>query len=727
LDAIRGGKLSIWSNKEKWGAYETVSDPTTYSYSGVIPSDDYSFELTSSKYKVTVVLEGIKVYGGRNTTVTLTPPEPASLYVRVKDEDGNPVKDVKITLIITETRTAASYWTNMDGWASIGGLGNGRQAIYENWYGSGVTDIIASITQELEKDYYPPDPIKGVDLSTGIHEIDITLYKRPKGTLSGIITGFGGTPLENAYLTIIQEVAGRKVTRYVNTDASGSYSIELNTGPAEVSIRHTTATKNTNWQYNVLIEEGKTTDLSVDLKPEAIIKVNAYTKLAGQPEYPIVMSSWRVEAHIMITIRKVDSQGNSRYVTHNSIEGMNDTFLIPYAQPGDRYEVTLDGRAAGFEIETAIVEMDESLVASVEMHLMEKGLIKTDFRNQQGKKFSGLSRSIYIYNGNDANSSLVTSITSGDNDISLHLDDGQYTAIFCWGTGRRDVTVTGGQLPPNHDYLLTLGGMENHLTTTMRSDYVKVENIKVEFNKITDLGRIIVPYGVLTTKNAFDNDGTWFTSSKSVAGPGSVITLRAHYQLSEGFEPEGDVGSPRLSIDIPNGTKLVEGSVVVETDNGIVPNYEVRDYEIVVDLRGERGWLCSNSGTVTYQVQVDRRPEWPIAAASAIMYYRGWDHMGNFSDLAELIGEVYIEIPYVSISAPEIVISPFVNLKGYAPPDTDIRIYDGPCLIAETTVSRYGTWMQQVELVNRGDPSNHWLYARVIDKEGNELSFTGPW
>ena len=65
----------------------------------------------------------------------------------------------------------------------------------------------------------------------------------------------------------------------------------------------------------------------------------------------------------------------------------------------------------------------------------------------------------------------------------------------------------------------------------------------------------------------------------------------------------------------------------------------------------------------------------------------------------------------------------YCKYQGICATDTDIRIYDGSCLLAETRVSRYGTWMQEVELADKGDPSDHWLYAKLADEEGNELAW----
>ena len=38
FNAIRSGKLSIWSNSEKSGDYKTVDNPGTYTFNGLVPA-----------------------------------------------------------------------------------------------------------------------------------------------------------------------------------------------------------------------------------------------------------------------------------------------------------------------------------------------------------------------------------------------------------------------------------------------------------------------------------------------------------------------------------------------------------------------------------------------------------------------------------------------------------------------------------------------------------------
>ena len=126
--------------------------------------------------------------------------------------------------------------------------------------------------------------------------------------------------------------------------------------------------------------------------------------------------------------------------------------------------------------------------------------------------------------------------------------------------------------------------------------------------------------------------------------------------------------NPKLRLGIPNGTTLIEESIVIETENDYQPDVVISSlsaeyFEInLADFSGG-GNLCSNSGTITYQVRVKRQPEWPLTVASASMSYESRNISGLFSTVNEMLGEVHIEIPYISISAPEVVTSPIVNIK----------------------------------------------------------------
>ena len=75
---------------------------------------------------------------------------------------------------------------------------------------------------------------------------------------------------------------------------------------------------------------------------------------------------------------------------------------------------------------------------------------------------------------------------------------------------------------PDESYMLTLGALEDHLSSMQSLEYVKVENIGVTFNQITDLSRIGVPYISYTSGSAFSNEESWLISNKTTAGPNSV-------------------------------------------------------------------------------------------------------------------------------------------------------------------------------------------------------------
>ena len=342
---------------------------------------------------------------GRNTTVTIDLPETVNLYIRVVDETGNPVQDALVTVIDPDTGfTIVSCLSNEDGWAAVGSNTSGKQPVLENRFFMGKVSIKTSLPSQDLKLKFDPEAVVKSNLIPGNNEIEIELDKRPMGVLEGVITGFNGNPLRDASLRIIQIVAGEYVTRSIKTDEDGRYSIELNTGSAGVSISHWRVANNSSF-YNVLIRDDETTTLDVTLKPDAYIKINAYTQLAGELEYPIVMDSWRVSSSFKITIRRTDNP--NQYVNYRmAADGLNCTFIIQDANPGDQFEVTLEDKNVGLGSETVTVELNEDGFAIAEIHLIEKGLLKADVRDQQGLKRTGFSRKVWIYDGNNPDSSL---------------------------------------------------------------------------------------------------------------------------------------------------------------------------------------------------------------------------------------------------------------------------------------------------------------------------------
>ena len=223
------------------------------------------------------------------------------------------------------------------------------------------------------------------------------------------------------------------------------------------------------------------------------------------------MDSWRVSSSFKITIRRTDNP--NQYVNYRmAADGLNCTFIIQDANPGDQFEVTLEDKNVGLGSETVTVELNEDGFAIAEIHLIEKGLLKADVRDQQGLKRTGFSRKVWIYDGNNPDSSLVTSITSGSNDISVNLEEGEYTAVFSWGAGQQ--SIASGYMP-DESYMLTLGALEDHLSSMQSLEYVKVENIGVTFNQITDLSRIGVPYISYTSGSAFSNEESAYLKQNS--------------------------------------------------------------------------------------------------------------------------------------------------------------------------------------------------------------------
>ena len=156
-NAIRSGKLSIWSNSEKSGDYKTVDNPGTYTFNGLIPGGDYLLKLTGLYDQVVFVLENIEVQRGRNTTVTIDLPETVNLYIRVVDETGNPVQDALVTVIDPDTGfTIVSCLSNEDGWAAVGSNTSGKQPVLENRFFMGKVSIKTSLpSQDLKLKFDP--------------------------------------------------------------------------------------------------------------------------------------------------------------------------------------------------------------------------------------------------------------------------------------------------------------------------------------------------------------------------------------------------------------------------------------------------------------------------------------------------------------------------------------------------------------------------------------------
>ncbi|MDG6982739.1 MAG: hypothetical protein JRM74_04720 [Nitrososphaerota archaeon] len=508
---------------------------------------------------------------------------------------------------------------------------------------------------------YTTSATTGNDLQT------LTLQMVQVGFISGVVTfSNNATGVAGATVSV-----GSLSTQ---TGASGAYTITVPSGSGNITVTSLTGNFEPVTQaFAVSVQQSITANLTVTPILNGYIKVNLFTQyVGGVLEGPLPID-WRVAVHFSLYALRSDGQQFGPYAL------WVDNSLPVRGVPGDSFEVCITGSEADLPsacttVVSSLVSSNDSIAATVTFDLIQPGVIKgTVVSAASGLPVTGgWNAAVYFVNASTGASVYVGSFenTSATMEFSVPF------------AGGYDVYVNSGSLSGTLTTNVLLGTLDN------------VGNVTV------------YPAGFFT-----DRPGNSLIASPSVTTVGSEVQMRGSYDYSG----TNTLYNVTLIIPVPGGTSLVPGSILL---NGAPQAGAQLGSDVVVGV-GTLG--AGATGVLRYTLDVTSA----IGNETSFRPVLFINYTLSGTVTQELVGATTVTVVHISIVAPSQVVSTSVPVSGQGPPGSALQVYDGNSSIGSLTVPAGGYWSATVTLVNRGDPSNHTLYAvaklasGVTERSGN--------
>ncbi|MCL2577258.1 MAG: dockerin type I repeat-containing protein [Defluviitaleaceae bacterium] len=545
-----------------------------------------------------------------------------------------------------------------------------------NWYKQDETGIFATGTRidgieigtELRYEIILASPWRGVyENAEGTHivsdtfnTINIMLEPTKRVRFSGHVIS-GGEPAE-----IILEISSRTGSAFpdilsIETDESGYFQADVFAGFIGVYISgfgyldfFETFHVPSNGLQDVEIVISKADGLLVDL----IIEYTA-AGVAGDSPQPITLNSAR---NIRFTLYNATSETD---IDDFNISGTTLIIGLDSVSPGDEMIITatdITGNMADTVAEFTILPESNSVV----LPFVQNGFWRADIISDNAESMA-----------------------------LLYDENGNYIASF---TGKG--SIAGGVLPADlyrvvfikNSRLIQHLNISNFLEIglTEGTDFV-LRAFNISPGTITELGVITVP--------ALDEEKLFFTETASVVTnrntviTGNPVIVRAEYNFAPNYAP--DITAVTFVAAIPSGAELVAGSVTF--DNKVVPySVTASGIEIVTN---------TTSGIIRFIVIPTRPGNHPVSA------FLRFTH--NENSLLQPIGTAVIHAESYRIVVPHTIGRTSIDVRGTAPPNADVAIFDNRVQVGTAKANAVGNWNGRITLVNTAPRSFHDIHAEI--------------
>ncbi|HOV43073.1 MAG TPA: hypothetical protein PLE01_04060, partial [Syntrophothermus lipocalidus] len=293
----------------------------------------------------------------------------------------------------------------------------------------------------------------------------------------------------------------------------------------------------------------------------------------------------------------------------------------------------------------------------------------------------------------------IVSGTGAVNTSNLSLPAGQYRLIFMSG---QDLSKINRLTDP---IILEQLGLSAGV------HYVE-RNATVESGTITELGEVKVPVVSDDDLGYLALEGTSISAKQlEVAGDGSVkaqVTVR--YFMNERVGKSG-IQAEGLQVSLSGGKVSGNSCYFNGKTVPVIPG--------VQSLGISKGYVDMGSqGMLTFEVEMSEETVLDVAA------YVNLRRNNPYLWLYESIGQASFNFSAVSIVSPEEAVAAdnlSVTVRGVAPKNREVKIWDNGIMVGQTKADDRGRWQAKVDLVQPQRPSLHVLQA-VVEMEGKQIS-----
>ncbi|MDO4414656.1 MAG: S-layer homology domain-containing protein, partial [Erysipelotrichaceae bacterium] len=532
------------------------------------------------------------------------------------------------------------------------------------------------LEEELAKQYYEP-----VRKAVGVVEdgtvLTCQLAEIPIISVQGKVLAVDGTPIAGAAVEFKQSFAGSVVeTVSCSTDSEGIYNTSLRAVETSMAVS----------ADNYVSAKVDSLDSLLTAEGSAVLKDIILRSL---PTYKITLSLSEQLASVDGVSGSV--QGITDFsdldftVTRSGETDPLDGVIVQYpylilpegvVQAGEKLDISIVSKNNRLVFEKGSLTLDEELCGTYSATGISNGYFAADNLEACVMVFDGTGNYVSTYNAKG-------SFTSD------RMPEGTYTLI----------------LFKENDYVHRMATLEAFCALNLRegTDY-QLTSITIKQGIITELKTGTIPEMDVSRLSYTVDHETDFSASRTSVNIGSLVTLKASYQIDETYQ----TGSETLIINLPQSVHPVEGSVTLDSK---IHAYTYDEASGTVQIN-----VNSSSGTVRCVVSPTAAGDWDVDACLRLT-------MGG-SELTQLLGTLTIDADDLSYDMPAKTGQKSVTLSGKGVSDSIITIYDNGTKAGETKTNRGGSWTATIELSgNDTDYAEHDIYVVLSsEKYGYEVT-----
>jgi hypothetical protein len=452
---------------------------------------------------------------GRRTTIALAPVLPATLSVRVIDDQGRPVVGAGVrvlrdgVLLTADTRSDAQ--------------GNAKPS-FERLAGDTVE---VRVTSPAKLPYVATS--RTLILQPGANQAEVTLASLPAGTITGRVTFAEGASAPFTRIVVNQYIDGRTWSHTATTDADGRYTVAALAGSAMVTA---------SFQHYPSVVVGpvelggdpKTLDIRLRVAQPYHLKLSVFTKTVETPWQGPIDLRTGLGTHLRVEVT---------YAGHATRQNANDVFLAAHA--GEEVRICANGVEGGFGAPCTTVVLGSEMIVPVELHLESVASVTGRLVLGTGQPSSWpTTASVKVSRVRpDATLETVHTYTAANNRFTINLATaGRYRLeIFGWGRVRAiEVDAAAGQR-------LDLGDLALSNSFWSERSMLTASRLTVLPQGRVDLRAVVHP-GLAGTFNGVKAQLSLPAGVEVV--PGSVVV--------DGQPVDGTIHTGMLEVSLPDRT-----------------------------------------------------------------------------------------------------------------------------------------------------------------------------
>lgn len=644
--------LEITNTRSGQRIHYVLTDKNTYSFRNLIKNTTWNVTLRNQRGNVFGSIENVDV-NDKDTTVTfasLSLPQTVKLVVILPDGT-----DVTSQVIARWTDTSGNY------------MAQGSE-LSELAEGDGLLCTIA-LPQSLAMAYQTPEAFNHT-VTNGNNTVTCALTAIPKVTLQGkVLDATTGLAISGVTVSASQTFAEKySRTQTVNTANDGSWSLNTSSVPTNIAFASSEYISQTITCDSLMDGRTSATLPNVLLRTitGALVNISmAYTLCPDDGEETAETQNWYSDyENVEYTVYNKTQQ---KSITQFSVQYPRIVLLEEVAD-GDELNITAKSKNNAFmPVETTTTIKDQS--ADITFNIVQLGRISAKFAKNENASVNG---SLYNTNGK-----LIKSYEYSNGLLNIdNLQDGKYTLV----------TMAGSQ------YLNTIGDLSRYAEAGLTTSDYALNTVDVVSGQVSHI--VIEEVPTLDESRFFyTGNGTSFTVNKSSIVVGNYLTFTGKVDFKPAYA--SSVGNVSLIVDIPENCSFVENSVMVGNSTS---SYTLNGQRLTIPMEcySDRvrfcviptiGGSCNISALVSFDI----------------------DEMIHIQP----VGTAYAAIKDIAISAPSVINTPLIIVRGNAKSGSNINVFWDNKLSGTCKSNRVGDWQCQITFDSLSSFSEHTLCAQI--------------